>query len=255
MSNNIIAKNCKNLLRFYTEILNVNEIVISIPKNKKNYTFQSKNEEKQIESTAIKEKPKVIKALDLAQNIDELQKQLLDFGVHSFQKPEKSFVFGEGNPNADILILGDAPNMDDVKAGKPFKGNIGQLLDQMLSFVNINRQNCYMSNVMFWQNAPTYQFNAQEIEATLSFVHQMIVLIKPKIIVTLGAIATHALLNKPQGIVQLRGKFHSYPKSPEILILPSFHPSALLNTPQNKQLSWRDFLLLKSKCIEMGLYK
>lgn len=255
MSNNIIAKKCANLLHFYDKILNVNEIITSIPLNKKNYTFQIKHEKRNIEESIVHEESIHIKSLDKPQTIDDLKKQLLNFNNASFQKIPSLFVFGDGNPNADLLILGDAPTIDDVQSGKPFMGNVGQLLDRMLSFININRTHCYMSNVTFWQKPPNYQFTTEEIEATLSSVHQMIHLINPKIILTLGAVATNALLKKPQGITQLRGKFHFYPPNPDIMILPTFHPISLLNSPQSKQLSWRDLLLLKSKCSEMELCK
>jgi uracil-DNA glycosylase len=257
MSNNIIAKKYANLLHFYDEILNVNEIITPIPLNKKNYTFQiqNKNEKRKIEESIVQKKAIYIKPLENPKNIDDLKKQLLHFNSTSFQKTPSSFVFGDGNPNADLLILGDAPSFDDVQSGKPFMGIVGQLLDRMLGFININRTYCYMSNVTFWQKPPDYQFTTQEIEATLSIVHQIIHLINPKIILTLGAVATNALLKKPQGITQLRGKFHFYPLNPDIMVLPTFHPISLLNSPQSKQLSWRDLLLLKSKCSEMELCK
>ncbi|MDP3532330.1 MAG: uracil-DNA glycosylase [Alphaproteobacteria bacterium] len=251
MSNNMIAKKCANLLHFYDEILQINEIITSIPQNKKNYTFQSKKEIIHIEPIVDHVKLIPVKVLNPAQNIDELKKQLLQFKENSFEKSETTFVFGDGNPNADLLILGDAPSFDDVQLGKPFMGIVGQLLDRMLGFISVTRAHCFMSNVTFWHKPQNHQFSAQEIEDVIHFVHQMIKLINPKIIVTLGATATNALLNKPQGITQLRGKFHPYPMNPDIMILPSFHPSSLLTSPQNKQLSWRDLLLLKSKIFEM----
>ncbi|MFQ5795035.1 MAG: uracil-DNA glycosylase [Candidatus Bipolaricaulia bacterium] len=159
-----------------------------------------------------------------------------------------NFVFGEGNPNADLMFIGEALGVEEDRLGRPFVGRAGRKLDEVLESVGIRRQDVYITNVIKARPPGNRTPQADEIELSYPYLEAQIAIINPKIIVTLGNVATQALLKTTQGINALRGRFH--PWRGGIQVFPMFHPSYLLRNPSRekgspKYLTWLDIQKVK----------
>jgi uracil-DNA glycosylase len=135
-------------------------------------------------------------------------------------------VFGVGNPEADLMFVGEAPGKEEDLRGEPFVGRAGKLLDRLLAEeVGITRDRCYIANVLKCRPPGNRDPGAEEISSCRPFLEQQIALVSPKVVVTLGNFATKLLLNTTDGITKVRGK--TYPYGGAVLV-PTFHPSAAL---------------------------
>ena len=119
-------------------------------------------------------------------------------------------VFSDGNPDADIMLIGEAPGADEDRQGKPFVGVSGQLLDRMMASIGLTRSNLYISNIILWRPPGNRTPTTEEIAAFLPIMKRHIQLIAPKVIVTLGGSSTKALLGTQDGILKCRGKWHEF---------------------------------------------
>lgn len=155
-----------------------------------------------------------------------------------------NMVFGVGNPEADVLFLGEAPGSEEDKQGMPFVGQSGQLLDKILATVELDREKVYITNILPWRPPGNRAPTGSEIALFRPYVLKHIALINPKLVVCLGGTATKALLETTLGIMQLRGKFTKIPEL-DAQILPTFHPAFLLRSPSQKREVWLDFLNIK----------
>ena len=152
-------------------------------------------------------------------------------------------VFGVGDENADWLFIGEAPGADEDAQGEPFVGQAGKLLDNMLKSIGLRRgDNVYIANVV--KSRPPSNRNPlpDEIAACMPYLMRQIELIQPKLIITLGKIASEALLGREATIASLRGKVHAYQGIPLIV---TYHPAYLLRTLQDKAKAWEDLCLAK----------
>jgi len=152
-------------------------------------------------------------------------------------------VFGVGDENADWLFIGEAPGADEDAQGEPFVGQAGKLLDNMLKSIGLKRgDNVYIANVV--KSRPPGNRNPlpDEIAACMPFLRRQIELIQPKLIVTLGKVASETLLGREATIASLRGKMHTYQGIPLIV---TYHPAYLLRTLQDKARAWEDLCLAK----------
>jgi DNA polymerase len=158
-------------------------------------------------------------------------------------KTRTQAVFGVGDENADWLFIGEAPGADEDAQGEPFVGQAGKLLDNMLKSIGLKRgDNVYIANVV--KSRPPNNRNPlpDEIAACMPYLRRQIELIQPKLIVTLGKIASEALLGREATIASLRGKVHAYQGIPLIV---TYHPAYLLRTLQDKARAWEDLCLAK----------
>ncbi|MHB1590660.1 MAG: uracil-DNA glycosylase [Sulfuricella sp.] len=152
-------------------------------------------------------------------------------------------VFGVGDENADWLFIGEAPGADEDAQGEPFVGQAGKLLDNMLKSIGLKRgDNVYIANVV--KSRPPNNRNPlpDEIAACFPYLRRQIELIQPKLIITLGKIASETLLGREATIASLRGKVHAYQGIPLIV---TYHPAYLLRTLQDKARAWEDLCLAK----------
>ncbi|MHB9101119.1 MAG: uracil-DNA glycosylase [Sulfuricella sp.] len=152
-------------------------------------------------------------------------------------------VFGAGDENADWLFIGEAPGADEDAQGEPFVGQAGKLLDNMLKSIGLKRgDNVYIANVV--KSRPPSNRNPlpDEIAACMPYLKRQIELIQPKLIITLGKIASETLLGREATIASLRGKVHAYQGIPLIV---TYHPAYLLRTLQDKAKAWEDLCLAK----------
>jgi DNA polymerase len=165
----------------------------------------------------------------------------------SIKKCAINMVFGVGNENADILLLGEAPGAEEDRHGVPFVGQSGQLLDKILASVGLDRTKVYITNILPWRPPGNRTPTNQEIELFRPYVLKHISLINPKVVICLGGTATKALLQTSQGIVQLRGKWTQI-DGISAKIIPTFHPAYLLRSPSQKREVWLDFLNAVESC-------
>lgn len=143
----------------------------------------------------------------------------------------RNVVFGEGNPDADLMFIGEGPGEQEDLSGRPFVGRAGQLLDNIIQAMNFHREDVYIANIVKCRPPGNRDPERDEIDSCFPYLEQQIMVIKPKIIVTLGAPATKTLLNTTQSIGKLRGNFYDFRDIP---VVPTFHPSYLLRPPDEK---------------------
>jgi len=146
-------------------------------------------------------------------------------------------VFGDGAANARLMFVGEAPGAEEDKQGVPFVGAAGQLLNNMLSKLGLRREEVYIANIIKSRPPGNRDPEADEIAACLPFLEKQILAIRPRVIVTLGRIATHALLGTKEPLTRLRGHWQRYR---DIRVMPTFHPSYLLRSPQERRKTWDD---------------
>jgi len=173
----------------------------------------------------------------------ELKAAVAGCTVCELYKTRTQGVFGVGDENADWLFIGEAPGADEDAQGEPFVGQAGKLLDNMLKSIGLKRDdNVYIANVV--KSRPPGNRNPlpEEIAACMPYLRRQIELIQPKLIVTLGRIASEALLEREATIASLRGKVHAYQGIPLIV---TYHPAYLLRTLQDKARAWEDLCLAK----------
>jgi DNA polymerase len=163
---------------------------------------------------------------------------------------------GEGNPNAQIVFVGEGPGADEDAQGRPFVGRSGQLLDKIITnAMGLKRSDVYICNIVKCRPPENREPRPEEIISCLPFLKRQLGLIRPKVIVTLGAPATKTLLETNKPIGQLRGKFYDFnfdDFSPPIKLMPTFHPAYLLRnySDENRRKVWED---MKTVLAELGL--
>ena len=157
-------------------------------------------------------------------------------------KNRHNLVFGSGNPQADLIIIGEAPGEEEDLLGEPFVGKAGQLLDKILKAVDFQRQEVFIGNILKCRPPQNRNPQDEEIENCLPYLMRQIEIIKPKIILILGRIAAHVLLNTNLSLNQLRGTIHNLNG---ISIIVTYHPAALLRNPQWKRSVWEDIQCLR----------
>ena len=210
---------------------------------------------KQISSKKLGGETQTAEDLALAcPTLSELESTVFAFQGCALKKTATNTVFGDGNPNAKIMFVGEAPGADEDRQGKPFVGASGQLFDQMMSSIGLDRNGLYITNILFWRPPGNRNPTTSEIAICLPFVERHIELVSPQILVTLGGPATKTLLGVQQGITRLRGKWYEYRSkniSKPIATLPFFHPAYLLRSPAHKRKTWQDLILLKKELLKI----
>jgi DNA polymerase len=150
-------------------------------------------------------------------------------------------VFGVGDERADWLFVGEGPGADEDALGEPFVGQAGKLLDNMLMAIKLKRgKHVYIANIVKCRPPGNRTPEAEEIAVCLPYLERQISLIKPKLIVALGKVASNALLGKEATLASLRGKLHDYRGTP---MIATYHPAYLLRTPSEKAKAWQDLIL------------
>lgn len=183
-----------------------------------------------------------------AKTLDELRQIILDFDECPLKATASNLVFGAGNPQADVMIIGEAPGAEEDRQGLPFVGASGHLLDLMLKSIRLDRTQVYISNILPWRPPGNRKPSESEVALFTPFVRRHIALVHPKVLLLLGGSAVSALMHTNEGITRSRGRWMQYTEDGlEIDVLASFHPAFLLRTPAQKKLSWRDFLTVRHR--------
>ncbi|MDP2205952.1 MAG: uracil-DNA glycosylase [Alphaproteobacteria bacterium] len=192
-----------------------------------------------------------------AQTLDELRAAIDSFKGLGIKRTATQMVFADGNPQARVMFVGEAPGADEDRIGRPFVGVSGQLLDKMLGSIGLSREeNAYISNVINWRPPGNRAPDDAEIALSLPFIRRHIELVNPAAVVFVGGVAAKALLETTQGITRLRGKWTDFEAPALVQPIPAicmFHPAYLLRSPQQKSLAWADLLSLKNKLRALGV--
>jgi uracil-DNA glycosylase family 4 len=184
----------------------------------------------------------------------DIAEALMRFDACPLKKTATNLCFADGNPEADVMLIGEAPGRDEDIEGKPFVGRSGQLLDRMLQAIGLSRHgetpqnSVYISNVIFWRPPGNRTPTDQETLMCLHFLKRAIEIKQPRLLVCLGAIPTQRLTGTTEGILKLRGRWFDFASGQgSIPLLATLHPAYLLRQPAQKRLVWRDLLSLKQK--------
>lgn len=184
-----------------------------------------------------------------ATTLDDLRAALGAFDGCPLKQTAMNLVFADGNPQANVMVIGEGPGAQEDRQGLPFVGVSGQLLDRMLGCIGLDRTTVYITNVLFWRPPGNRTPTASEIAACLPFVERHIELVDPDYLLFVGGISAKTLLGRSEGILKLRGRWAHYQHvglARPIPAMASLHPAYLLRQPAQKRLAWRDLLALKA---------
>lgn len=156
-------------------------------------------------------------------------------------------VFGVGSPTAQWLIVGEAPGADEDRQGEPFVGRAGQLLNSMLRAIGLAREQVYIANVLKCRPPGNRDPAASEASECLPYLEQQIALLKPKIMLAVGRIASQNLLRTDRTLGSLRGQVHAFGAS-QVPLVVTYHPAYLLRTPADKRKAWEDLKFAREVC-------
>jgi len=169
--------------------------------------------------------------------LGEVREELGDCQRCKLGRTRTHLVFGEGSPRAALMFIGEGPGEEEDLQGLPFVGAAGQLLNNLLSKLGLKREEVYIANVVKCRPPGNREPEAGETAACLPFLKKQIDAIRPRVIVTLGRVATQALLMTQAPLTRLRGRWQRYGQIP---VMPTFHPSYLLRFPQERHKTWED---------------
>jgi DNA polymerase len=190
-----------------------------------------------------------------ALTIEELKAAAAALEDCALKKTATNLVFADGNPEAPVMLVGEAPGAEEDLRGLPFVGKAGQLLDRMLAAIGLDRRSAYITNIVFWRPPGNRQPTPQEIALCLPFVERHIELVAPEILVLLGGTAAKALLARNDGIMRLRGRWFEYATpglARPVPAIPTFHPAFLLRSPGQKRAAWLDLLEIRDRLRQIG---
>jgi DNA polymerase len=185
-----------------------------------------------------------------AESLDQLRQALVEFDGCALKATATHLVFGDGNLQAKIVLIGEAPGAEEDRLGIPFVGPSGRLLDRMLASIGLDRTAVFISNTVFWRPPGNRAPLTSEVAACMPFVERMIELISPEMLLLLGGPAATALLGHKESVGKLRGRWFNYqtPRLPRpIAARVLFHPAYLLRSPAQKRAAWHDLLAIKQK--------
>jgi len=181
-----------------------------------------------------------------AASLDELRAIMQGFQGCALRVTATQLVFADGNPQARVMFVGEAPGRDEDLAGLPFVGRSGKLLDRMLAAIGLDRTSAYIANIIPWRPPGNRTPTPQESQICLPFILRQIELADPDVLVCLGGPSSQALLGFKDGIRRTRGRWLSFDTGKrEIRAMATFHPAYLLRSPLEKRHAWRDFLAVK----------
>lgn len=183
-------------------------------------------------------------------NIHDLESFIMNANFNNLNALHKTKLLFDGNQKSNIMLIGGASGSEDNKLGKPFMGKEGKLLNNMLSAINLKRENIYITNIIPWQFSNNQLPTNEEILKCLPLIQRHIEIIKPKFILLLGSLASKAILNSNLDIANLRGKWHEYKSNNHnevVNCLSTYHPNFLLESPQHKRQSWADLKMFKKR--------
>ncbi|MGH6767637.1 MAG: uracil-DNA glycosylase [Xanthobacteraceae bacterium] len=181
-----------------------------------------------------------------AASLDDLRAILEGFEGCGLRKTASRLCFARGNPQARVMFVGEAPGYEEDKAGLPFVGKSGRLLDLMMGAIGLDEGSVYIANIVPWRPPGNRTPTPQESAICLPFLRRQIELANPDLLICLGNPSAQAVLGTREGITRIRGRWMKFDTGTrEINAMPTYHPAFLLRSPLQKRFSWRDFLAIK----------
>jgi uracil-DNA glycosylase family 4 len=176
-----------------------------------------------------------------APSLEALRALLEKFDGCALKFTATRLVFADGNPQARVMFVGEAPGRDEDIEGLPFVGRSGKLLDRMIAAIGLDRTSAYIANVIPWRPPGNRTPTPQETQICLPFIQRQIELVNPDVLVTLGNPSTQTLLSTREGIMRSRGRWFDYDTGTRVIrAIATFHPAYLLRSPSYKRMSWLD---------------
>ena len=182
-----------------------------------------------------------------ADTLDEIRSDLGECTRCMLHAGRTTLVFGVGNPDADLVFVGEAPGRDEDLQGVPFVGRAGQLLTKIIASIGLTRDEVYIANVVKCRPPGNRNPEPGEVQTCEPFLFRQLDVIRPKVVVALGAFAIHTLLGSNQAISRLRGQVYEYRGAK---LVPTFHPAFLLRSPDRKRDVWEDMKKVRSLLVQ-----
>jgi len=186
--------------------------------------------------------------------LQELKESINKIKNCELRKSATNIVFSDGNPDAEIMIIGEGPGANEDLEGVPFIGKTGELLDKMLLSINLNRENVYISNVVNYRPPENRSPTKAEITRYLPYLIKHIEIINPQILILLGGSALNAIISTDKVISDVRGKWiEKKIGSCKTLVIVSYHPAFLMRQPDQKKMSWIDLKMIRKKILNLKI--
>jgi len=190
-------------------------------------------------------RPPPVSSLPLSElDWQALQERVSKCQACALHKGRTNTVFGVGDPNADLLIVGEAPGFHEDRLGEPFVGRAGQLLNAMLHAIDLEREQVFIANVLKCRPPNNRDPAAEEVAQCTTYLQRQMVLLQPKLILAVGRIAAHYLLESEEPLARLRGRRFSYGPQ-QIPLFVTYHPAYLLRSPRDKRKAYQDLLKVR----------
>ena len=187
-------------------------------------------------------------SVDKIKDLENLRNAISTIKNCELKKKAKNIVFSDGNPKSKIMLLGEAPGANEDQEGLPFVGRAGQLLDKMLSAIDLDRNKVYISNIINYRPPDNRRPTDEEIKKYLPFITKHIEIINPKILVLLGSTAMNALIGNEIVISKMRGKWIEKKfGNCKTSVIVTFHPAFLMRQPAQKKMAWIDLKMIRDK--------
>lgn len=213
-------------------------------------TKKEENIEKEVKNRTAESDVDLQSKIQACNSLAALKKLCAHASALKTDLEDTQLVFGAGNADAELVIIGEAPGAEEDKQGEPFVGRAGKLLDKILDAAGFDRNEVYITNIL--KHRPPNNRNPlpEERKRSLPFLLRQIDFINPKLILTLGKVSTQTLLEKNGSLKSMRGNFHPFQEKYELLA--TYHPAALLRNPNWKRPTWQDFKMLRKRYYELA---
>ncbi|GAA5520924.1 uracil-DNA glycosylase [Aliifodinibius salicampi] len=192
----------------------------------------------------------IYEQIDQCSTLKELEDLCRKANVLKTDLDDTQLVFGVGNPDADLMLIGEAPGAEEDRLGEPFVGKAGQLLNKILHAIDFDREEVYIANILKHRPPNNRNPKPEERKRSLPFLLKQIDLINPKLILALGKVSAQTLLGNDQSLTKMRGKFHSF--GDKYQLMATYHPAALLRHKKWKRPTWEDVQRLRKKYDELN---
>lgn len=234
----------KNILKWYHEI-GMEYVLKEEPINRLEQPSTSSSESQEVALQSVSRK-----VATEANTLEELKQKVLEFNGCAIKMGAINTVFADGNPSAEVMLIGEAPGANEDIQGIPFCGLSGKLLNNILLSISLKREDVYITNTVFWRPPGNRRPTAEEIEICRPLVEKHVALLQPKLIILVGNTAVESLLGLKVPMHSLRGKVFDYNNiylTKAIKAVAIFHPSYLLRQPAKKKEMWQDVIRIKNQ--------
>ncbi len=192
---------------------------------------------------SVSETPAATEVSQAAEALDAIREDLGDCTRCKLHKGRQNLVFGVGNPKADLMFIGEGPGYEEDRQGLPFVGPSGQLLTKIIEAIQLTREEVYIANIVKCRPPSNRDPEPEEIAACRPFLERQVSSIKPRVICTLGRVATQAMLSTEKALGRVRGQVFSFG---DVALVPTYHPAYLLRDPSKKKDCWEDMKLIRA---------